>query len=359
MSRQKALRNGLKDLVREELSQTDDDFKKKVDNIREAFRHNIGNVPGLTDCTKNLVETWKKATEQKVADIKEGRVPPHISYEDSDQSALSGTEARRLIGEMVSGMDYSVTSPHLSEWLKTVFLGNYERFLGFLHGLSEEEIKVLVSKRESLLNVPALFHVILGAREAYCSKGDYFRMYLEQVFSLELKDGHMNILIKLLSLGADVNAKDVAGRTPLDYCTSYNFNDVTLMMAEKLIRAGADVNAQDRFGKTALFNSVLTGCPTPVKLLIDHGADPYIKENEGKNTLHTFAPPCIKDVLGEYEKKRAMEERKLSRHAAGGSFRQCGVCGNGVGEKVMKRCSGCYLYWYCGRQCQVNHWPQH
>ena len=25
----------------------------------------------------------------------------------------------------------------------------------------------------------------------------------------------------------------------------------------------------------------------------------------------------------------------------------------------MKRCSGCYLYWYCGRKCQLDHWPQH
>ena len=56
------------------------------------------------------------------------------------------------------------------------------------------------------------------------------------------------------------------------------------------------------------------------------------------------------DVFGEYEKKKAMEARKRSRDEAGGSFRQCGLCGGGVGEKVMKRCTGCYLFWYCGKQ---------
>ena len=47
-------------------------------------------------------------------------------------------------------------------------------------------------------------------------------------------------------------------------------------------------------------------------------------------------------------------KRKISREAVGGSFRQCGVCK--VGEKIMKRCSGSYLVWYCGREWQLGHW---
>ena len=59
----------------------------------------------------------------------------------------------------------------------------------------------------------------------------------------------MKILIKLISLGADVNVHDVAGLTPLHHCVTRFGNEVTFKMAEQLIRAGAKVNAKNRFGE--------------------------------------------------------------------------------------------------------------
>jgi hypothetical protein len=29
------------------------------------------------------------------------------------------------------------------------------------------------------------------------------------------------------------------------------------------------------------------------------------------------------------------------------------------GESAAKRCSSCQTSWYCGRECQVKHWPKH
>ena len=110
-------------------------------------------------------------------------------------------------------------------------------------------------------------------------------------------------------------------------------------MAERLIKAGADVNAKDRQGETALYSCATTSNVGFVELLLANGADPTIRTNDGR-TAHDICAPSIRNVLGEFEKKRALEERKMSREAVGGSFRQCGVCGVGVGEKVMKRCTG-------------------
>ena len=37
--------------------------------------------------------------------------------------------------------------------------------------------------------------------------------------------------------------------------------------------------------------------------------------------------------------------------------RRCSNCG--TSDQVSKRCSGCKLSWYCGRECQRAHWPSH
>ena len=48
-----------------------------------------------------------------------------------------------------------------------------------------------------------------------------------------------------------------------------------------------------------------------------------------------------------------------------GCRRKCGVCGVGVGDKILKRCTRWLKvvlsihFWYCGRECQLNHWSDH
>ena len=131
-------------------------------------------------------------------------MPPHVSYENSDQSPVYGMDDLMLRAKLATGLEYDPTNPHLSDWLRTIYFGDYEGFLGFLRGLSEEEVKVQVSKRESLYNRSAVFHVIEGASfESLTSSDPNFLWWHRQHF----KDGHshMKILIKLLTLGADVN----------------------------------------------------------------------------------------------------------------------------------------------------------
>jgi len=249
-----------------------------------------------------------------------------------------------------------LANPNNSDWLEAIFSGDYEELLAMLHRLTESEVNFLLHSRKSFTNLSLL---IFGTFMNFSGPEWQNRKQ-------GMKGGHMKILIKLLSLGVDVNERSTEGKTALHYCgqtpghvTDLNsYQKFINKIAERLIRAGADVNAQNSHGETPLHQCAIGTNFDLVRLLLANGADPYIKTIYGHTSVQNCAPFMI-DVFGEYEKKKAMEARKRSRDEAGGSFRQCGRCGGGVGEKVMKRCTGCYLFWYCGKQCQLEDWPQH
>ena len=132
-----------------------------------------------------------------------------------------------------------------------------------------------------MLNVSAIFHVVIGARTLAVEHERFQEVQKMSKETMNVKNEHMKILIKLLSLGVDVNVHDIAGFTPLHHCVSAFGNEVTFKMAERLLRAGANVNAKNRFGETPLINLAMTTHYDAVELLLKYEADPYMKENDG------------------------------------------------------------------------------
>jgi ankyrin repeat protein len=87
----------------------------------------------------------------------------------------------------------------------------------------------------------------------------------------------------LVARGADVNATNKAGITPL-MCAMMGRGDCK-EIAEILIAHGANINAQDSAGRTPLHGAVLNGQPNMVVLLLAKGADVNVRMNNGKTPL--------------------------------------------------------------------------
>lgn len=102
--------------------------------------------------------------------------------------------------------------------------------------------------------------------------------------------GRTNLASYLISLGLNPNTQDLEGQAPLhNACCHGHFQ-----VSSKLIEAGADVNLTDLQGWSPLHFAVArrdnSEGLTPVywkviELLLEHGADPYLKSNSGRTCI--------------------------------------------------------------------------
>jgi ankyrin repeat protein len=86
---------------------------------------------------------------------------------------------------------------------------------------------------------------------------------------------------ELLRLGADPNARDEQGRTPL-------FSAVlggAVGLVGLLLESGADPNARDQDGWTALHFAAQEHLPEMARLLMARGADVNARDQEGNSVL--------------------------------------------------------------------------
>uniref|UniRef100_A0A831XMX8 Ankyrin repeat protein n=1 Tax=Geobacter metallireducens TaxID=28232 RepID=A0A831XMX8_GEOME len=105
----------------------------------------------------------------------------------------------------------------------------------------------------------------------------------------------------LLSKGADPNARDYHGRTPL-ILEAENWSDARPEVVRHLLEHGADVNARDDTGRSALLAAAERGNGAVVRILLEKGADLSLENREGKTAWHLAAQRGDREMMALLEK---------------------------------------------------------
>lgn len=107
------------------------------------------------------------------------------------------------------------------------------------------------------------------------------------------------ILEQMIKMGADVNATDDSGNTPLIWCLRNGGHSSTISI---LLKNGANVNAANNEGKTALLWAIQDDSLEDAELLLKAGADPLHKNNKGMNAVQKAKSEYMRNILKKYLK---------------------------------------------------------
>ena len=104
------------------------------------------------------------------------------------------------------------------------------------------------------------------------------------VLSLAITYGRQALIEKLLAQGADVNAPDDKGSTPLQYAVLHNQRDILLTLLDHR----ADVSHANSAGDTALHIAIAQANVVNAQLLLDRGANPNAANKAGHTPLDSL-----------------------------------------------------------------------
>jgi uncharacterized protein len=107
------------------------------------------------------------------------------------------------------------------------------------------------------------------------------------------REGNISIVNELLSLGVDLNIKNVDGNSALwNSCFANSYE-----CFKALIKAGIDIDSQNVNNVTSLMYCASAGKEDFVKLLLENGANPDFKSLDGFRAIDLSVTPKIVKLL--------------------------------------------------------------
>ncbi|HEX6997731.1 MAG TPA: ankyrin repeat domain-containing protein [Gammaproteobacteria bacterium] len=138
-----------------------------------------------------------------------------------------------------------------------------------------------------------------------------------------IQDGRRDIAIELIEAGADVNAAQGDGTTPLHWAV-YRLDEELVRL---LLARGAAADVRNRYGSSPLAEAVKAADPVLVKLLLDAGADVDAPNADGQTTLmlnaRTGSVEVAKLLLergADVNARELWREQTALMWAAGGAY---------------------------------------
>jgi len=125
-----------------------------------------------------------------------------------------------------------------------------------------------------------------------------------------VQSGAVSQVAAAVAAGADVHALDEEGMTPLMVAVATN---APTEVTEALLAAGADVNQQGANGMTALMYAAAQGTPAQVVYLLNAGADPTVRDAEGRSAAdHAARNPPVR-TSGAYVRLVELQDVQFVR----------------------------------------------
>lgn len=112
------------------------------------------------------------------------------------------------------------------------------------------------------------------------------------------KSGRLDFIEKLLAKGADINARDSAGDSPLKWaCEKSDKNDQNIPMIRLLLGLGANPKFRNNAGESILHLCVRYKNLSALRLFIELGVDPNAQTNKGNTALNDALHANLSDFV--------------------------------------------------------------
>jgi hypothetical protein len=170
----------------------------------------------------------------------------------------------------------------------------------------------------------------------------------------EAEQKYESCLKLLLKSGADVESLDQDGDTPLHMCVKVRVTQLTLQIGRLLLEHGADPNARDGLGFVPLHHAVSQKSEEFISLLLEFGVEPRMSVLVFNPCILFRQFPRAVKVFEKRVQQICQQRREEVKKV--GQLKTCHVC---QASHHCKRCSACFLIWYCSEACQMSDWVNH